>query len=101
MPRNLYERVEVLFPVREPMLQYRIRHEILEAYLRDNVKARIMQRDGTYTRPHYKGRRSLGGFSAQQFLMDVAEGKANMDDIPSEAPAVRRSRSKVREGNTR
>lgn len=101
MPRNLYERVEVLFPVREPMLQYRIRHEILEAYLRDNVKARIMQRDGTYTRPHYKGSRSLGGFSAQQFLMDVAEGKANMDDIPSEPRAVRHSRSKVREGNTR
>lgn len=101
MPRNLYERVEVLFPVREAMLQYRIRHEILEAYLRDNVKARVMQRDGTYTRPHFKARGNLRGFSAQQFLMDVAEGKANMDDIPSEPPAVKRSRNRVREGNSR
>lgn len=101
MPRNLYERVEVLFPVREPMLQYRIRHEILEAYLRDDVKARIMQRDGTYTRPHPRGRRNVRGFSAQQFLMNVAEGKATIDDIPSAPTSSIRSRKRLREGNTR
>ena len=42
MPRNLYERVEVLFPVRDPMLRYRVRHEILEAYLQDSAKARTL-----------------------------------------------------------
>jgi polyphosphate kinase len=39
MPRNLYERVEVMFPVKDPMLRNRIMHEILSAYLADSVKA--------------------------------------------------------------
>jgi polyphosphate kinase len=97
MPRNLYERVEVLFPVRDPMLQYRIRHEILEAYLRDTAKARIMQRDGDYIRQPARGRRRAAGFSSQQFLMEVAEGRATIDDIPSQPPAPTRSRSRVSE----
>ena len=96
MPRNLYERVEVLFPVRDPMLQYRVRHEILEAYLRDTSKARIMQRDGSYPRPHPTARRKHGRFSSQQFLIDVAEGKATIDDIPSE-PSSSRARAKITE----
>src|SRR6202165_24967 len=32
MPRNLYERVEVLVPLRDEMLRERVRHEILDAY---------------------------------------------------------------------
>jgi len=36
MPRNLLERVETLFPIKDPMLKHRIRFEILEAYLADN-----------------------------------------------------------------
>ena len=48
MPRNLYERVEVLFPIKDAMLKQRIRGEILEAYLADNTQARILQPDGTY-----------------------------------------------------
>jgi polyphosphate kinase len=97
MPRNLYERVEVLFPVRDPMLRYRVRHEILEAYLQDSAKARTLQRDGTYQRWHRKGRtkfaNALSGFSAQQFLIDVAEGKRSFEDIPKVASPVTRSRS--------
>src|SRR5271166_2006811 len=50
MPRNLYERVEVLFPVRDPLLMERICKEILPAYLADNRKARILGADGVYTR---------------------------------------------------
>ncbi|HEY4357611.1 MAG TPA: polyphosphate kinase 1 [Acidobacteriaceae bacterium] len=65
MPRNLYERCEVLYPVAEKDCVQRLRHEILEAYLRDNVKARIMQPDGTYTRPVRTGKR----LSAQDWLM--------------------------------
>jgi len=36
--RNLYERVEVLTPVRDELLRERVRGEILEAYLADNLK---------------------------------------------------------------
>ena len=50
MPRNLNRRVELLFPVEDANLRRRIRDEILETYLLDNVKARRMQSDGTYKR---------------------------------------------------
>ena len=50
MPRNLDRRVEVLFPIEDPALIDRLRCEILDTYLRDNVKARVMQPDGTYER---------------------------------------------------
>src|SRR5215467_13959132 len=50
MPRNLYERVEVLVPLRDEMLRNRVRHEILDAYLSDNRKARILLKDATYIR---------------------------------------------------
>ena len=48
MPRNLYERVETVFPIKDPMLKQRIRGEILEAYLADNTQARLLQPDGSY-----------------------------------------------------
>jgi polyphosphate kinase len=50
MPRNIDRRVEVLFPVQHPSLIHHIKENILEIYLRDNIKARIMQPDGSYTR---------------------------------------------------
>ena len=35
MPRNLFERCEVLFPVRDVQLRTRLKDEILAAYLAD------------------------------------------------------------------
>jgi polyphosphate kinase len=51
MPRNFYRRVEVMFPIEQADLRDRILHEIVPAYLKDNVKARTLQSDGTYLRP--------------------------------------------------
>jgi polyphosphate kinase len=50
MPRNFYRRVEVMFPIESPNARERILQEILPAYLRDNVKARILRADGTHYR---------------------------------------------------
>jgi polyphosphate kinase len=50
MPRNLNQRVEVLFPVQDPPLIRHLRDEVLTTYLSDNIKARIMMPDGTYHR---------------------------------------------------
>jgi len=50
MPRNFYRRVEVMFPVDAPKARERILQEIVPAYLRDNVKARILRADGTHYR---------------------------------------------------
>jgi len=68
MPRNLAERCEVVFPVLSPELKNRLRKEILESYLRDNMKARLLQPDGEYVRAP----RSGTPFSAQDHLMAIA-----------------------------
>jgi polyphosphate kinase len=49
MTRNLDYRVEVLFPVEDERLIRHLRDEVLATYLADNVKARRLQADGTYT----------------------------------------------------
>jgi polyphosphate kinase len=50
MPRNFYRRVEVMYPIEAPDLKQRILREIIPTYLRDNVKARLLQPDGTHVR---------------------------------------------------
>ncbi len=50
MPRNLNDRVEVLFEVEDPRYVRYLRDEFLVTYLADNRKARLMQPDGTYRR---------------------------------------------------
>jgi polyphosphate kinase len=50
MTRNLDRRVEVLFPVGDPRIRGSIVRDILEVHLRDNVKARELQPDGSWKR---------------------------------------------------
>ena len=50
MPRNINRRVEVLFPVEDHQLIRHIRDDILETYLTDNIKSRLMLTNGSYTR---------------------------------------------------
>ena len=93
MPRNLHERVEVLFPLKNPLLRDRVVHEILAAYLADNVKSRFLQSDGRYLRswqsPRGRSKRPPRGsaaFSAQDFLIGVAEGTKTPEEIPAAIP---------------
>ena len=51
MSRNLDRRVEVVVPVLDSSAQRYLKDTVLAAYLRDNVKARIMNSDGTYVHP--------------------------------------------------
>jgi polyphosphate kinase len=51
MPRNFDRRVETVAPVREESLKKYMKDVMLAAYLRDNVKARELQPDGSYERP--------------------------------------------------
>jgi len=55
MPRNIYRRVEVLFPVGDPRLVKELRDGLLQVYLADNLRSRRMNPDGTYTRLRPKG----------------------------------------------
>jgi len=65
MERNLNKRVEAATPIRDPELAQFIRHVILEAYLRDNVRARTLREDGTYEPVPSEG----APFDAQLTLM--------------------------------
>ncbi len=70
MPRNLYERCEVVFPVHAPEAARRLREEILEAYLRDNVKSRCLKANGQYARATLRStERSAPSLNAQDWLM--------------------------------
>ena len=48
MPRNLFRRIEVVFPVEDGNVRERIIREVLAVSLADNVKARFLSADGTY-----------------------------------------------------
>ena len=99
MPRNLYDRVEVIFPVKDELLRERVRHEILDAYLADNVKSRVLQSNGNYIRAwQAQGKRKrpmgAGAFSAQDFMIGLAEGKLGVEAVP-EVPERRARRVMV------
>ena len=55
MPRNLDKRVEIMFPVEDPVLKEKVVH-ILKVQLDDNVKAHVLQPDGTYDKIDKRGK---------------------------------------------
>ena len=70
-----------------------MRQEILESYLADNVKSRFLQKDGGYICSwRAQGKRKpptgVAAFSAQDFLISLAEGKQAPEAIPA-APSPR------------
>lgn len=75
MPRNLYERCEVVYPVVNPLAADRLRHQILEAYLRDDVKARTLEGDGRYHRIPKKKKAGAANecLSAQEWFMQESK----------------------------
>jgi polyphosphate kinase len=50
MPRNFLRRVEVAFPIENPVLRDEIVNGVLPKFLHDRVKARELQPDGSYRR---------------------------------------------------
>lgn len=74
MPRNINRRVEAIFPVTKPVFVRHLRDKVLAAYLADNVKARVMQTDGSYVRAtRAKGEKPV---NSQQVLLERKKGKA-------------------------
>jgi polyphosphate kinase len=76
MPRNLDRRVEVLFPLEDERLVQVVKQEILDIYLADTAKSRVMQSDCTYVRrTPEKGKKP---FNAQKWFgsQGRASGKA-------------------------
>lgn len=48
MPRNLDRRVEIIFPVKDPALRSYLRGAVLEVEMRNTLRARVLQPDGSY-----------------------------------------------------
>jgi len=48
MPRNFLRRIEVVFPIEDGILRERVKSELLDLPLSDNLKARLLQADGSY-----------------------------------------------------
>ena len=55
MPRNLDKRVEIMFPVEDSKLKEQVIH-ILKVQMEDNVKAHVLQPDGTYEKIDKRGK---------------------------------------------
>ncbi|HMK28695.1 MAG TPA: hypothetical protein VK473_03355, partial [Terriglobales bacterium] len=88
--------------LKDPMARERVRYEILEAYLADNLKTRVLARDGSYHRvwqtPGRRGSRAPTGtaaFNAQEFLIALAEGKQTLQAIPAVPAARPRRRTRI------
>ena len=71
MPRNLDRRVEVVFPIEDQELRDEIINHILLVQLRDTVKGRWLQADGSYiAAAPPPSEDALPPFNSQQWFMD-------------------------------
>lgn len=73
MPRNLYRRVEVAFPILEMSAKQQLKY-ILDVYWRDNTRSRRLNADGTYTTICPGDCEEI--FSAQQYFLDELRVKS-------------------------
>lgn len=72
MPRNLDKRVEILFPVEDPILQEEIYH-ILHMQLSDTKKAHLLMPDGHYVKVDQRGKTPL---NSQLYFCEEAMANA-------------------------
>lgn len=108
MPRNFYRRVEVMFPIESPALRKRILKDILPCYMKDNVRARELQEDGTYQNlkpaageEPYRCQHDLLGLPAfpDRPVIHREEGEAvPSDGTPAKSEVEPQSKPTVRNG---
>lgn len=85
MPRNLDKRVEIVFPVEDPVCKAEV-IEILEVQLADNMKARLLKPDDSYER--VDRRRSKIKLCAQDYFCEKAIAQAKENDEIKEKKRV-------------
>lgn len=73
MTRNLDRRIEIMFPVEDEDNKQRVK-DILEAYLQDTAKARILKNDGRYYRVDKRGKKL---FNSQLYFCRLAQPGAS------------------------
>lgn len=84
MPRNLDKRVEIMFPVEDEECKKAVKH-ILSVQLADNVKAHILQLDGSYSKIDKRGKVLV---NSQEYFCKEAVGEAK--GMEEESVQIRR-----------
>jgi polyphosphate kinase len=80
-PNHFFRRIEVAFPVDDGNLRERLRGQVLETILQDNVKARFLQANGAYARP--KPRRTVPPRRSQSELLAAASARRELEPASS------------------
>ncbi|MCK5571320.1 MAG: polyphosphate kinase 1, partial [Bacteroidetes bacterium] len=85
MGRNLNRRVELLFPIEDPAIAKQMKSELLDTALRDNVRARLLNADGTHSR--INPRDGEEPFDSQYAIIQSRSARASQPrPVPREAP---------------
>jgi len=75
-----------MFHVRDAALCKQVFGEVIEPYLADTEKTRILLADGRYVRAGANGAAAQGRngvrFNAQEFLIGLAEGREAIGEVP-------------------
>ncbi len=85
MPRNLDKRVEIVFPVEDEKIKKEVMH-ILEIQMEDNVKAHILQPDGSYEKIDKRGKTLI---CSQDYFCEEATRKAQVVLEPADTRVFR------------
>ena len=87
MPRNFIRRVEIAFPLEDPVLRDEIINEVLPRFLNDHVKARELQADGSYVR--LRGAEGIPRTQAQLHFRERSRKQARKLAESQNAPSVK------------
>jgi polyphosphate kinase len=86
MQRNINERVEVMFRLKDPALCTRVFTQVISPYLADTEKTRFLLPSGDYVRGREAGLLSVARngfrFNAQEFLIGFSEAHEDMQVLP-------------------
>jgi hypothetical protein len=82
-----------MFHVKNPALCHQIVTEVVEPYLADTEKTRILLEDGNYVRAtdHRAMKHPKNGFhfNVQEFMLGFAEGRESLSEVPANGRFIR------------
>src|ERR1700734_3993274 len=86
MQRNINERVEVMFRLKDPVLCSQVFTQVISPYLADTEKTRVLTPNGNYVRSRKAGEilasRNGFRFNAQEFLIGFSEAREGIQAFP-------------------
>jgi len=80
MPRNFFRRVEVVFPLEDPVLRRRVIDEVLSVQLLDTENARVLRADGAYVPVERTAAQPVLA-SQDHFLADASRRLLRNDEV--------------------